>query len=275
MKTVSRSRLTPELLRDLWNPVPMRPGTPIHVSLGTLELWVRHLHEDWFVAFRRADPEVPLCPPHPVRESSALEGLPWRRWVSGSSAAWLRLIPALPDRSVVVRPSYPLNVPTGESVLFYANVPIWVRVAVGEKAELTLCEIPSVILSNTWFGEPTAGELCYSLKTKAQRDLEAVSNHPYMAACPVHVENQAPTDLEFQRICVRVEHLHVFRGRQRLWTNQVEVLFKGEDFASQITVLKYAPKVEQVSERLCPAREPVERSLLKKSFSFLRSLTGI
>ena len=112
------------------------------------------------------------------------------------------------------------------------------------------------------------------LKTKAQRNLEELSNHPYMVTCPVTVENQAPTNLDFRRICIRVEHLHVYRGVRRLWTNQVEVLFKGEDFASQINVLKYAPKLEASSERLCPAREPVERSLLKKSFSFLRSLTG-
>ena len=268
------SQLTPSLLRSLWDPIPIKPGQPVYTSLGPLELWVRRTGEDWYVAFRRCDPEAPVSAPKVVRLTRQLEELPWSRWVSSSPADRIQLVPALPDRSVVVRPRVPLKVPTGESVLFYVNIPIYVRITVGVKGELSLSEIPSVVPSNTWFGEPTSGELCYSLKTRALRNLEEVSNHPYMATCPVNVENQAPTDLDFQRICIRVEHLHVYRGVRRLWTNQVEVLFKGEDFGSQITVQRYAPRQEGVSERLCAAREPVERSLLRKSFSFLRSLTG-
>jgi hypothetical protein len=270
----TRVQLTPSLLKALWDPFPIKPRGVVYASLGPLEVWLRQLGEDWYVAYRRAEPEVQPSAPRTLQPTGDLEELPWSRWVSTRTSERMRLVPALPDRSVVVRPRYPLNVPTGESVLFYVNIPLWVRVTVGETAELTLSEIPSVVLSNTWFGEPTAGELCYALKTKAQRDLEELSNHPYMVTCPVKVENLAPTDLEFQRICIRVEHLHVYRGLRRLWTNQVEVQFKGEDFASQISVIKYAPKLEGTSERLCAAREPVERSLLKKSFSVLRSLTG-
>ena len=274
MKRAAPGQLTPTLLRSLWDPVPVKPPSPVYASLGPVELWIRRMGEDWFVAYQRREPEVAVSPPRSLPPTAALEELPWSRWISSGLSDQIRLVPALPDRSVVVRPKFPLNVPRGESALFYVNIPVWVRVNVGEKSDLTLNEIPSVILSNTWFGEPTSGELCYALKTKALRDLEELSNHPYMATCPVRVENQAPTDLDFQRICIRVEHLHVYRGARRLWTNQVEVIFKGEDFTSQINVLKYAPKLEGTSERLCAAREPVERSLLKKSFSFLRSLTG-
>ena len=274
MKRSWSGQLTPTLLRSLWDPLAVKPRFPMYASLGPLEVWVRQEGEDWFVAHRRREPEIAACAPRLLQPTNKLEDLPWSRWVSSRPTDRVRLIPALPDRSVVVRPKFPLNVPTGESVLFYVNIPVWVRVTVGEKPELTLSEIPSVVLSNTWFGEPTSGELCYALKTRALRALEELSNHPFMATCPVRVENQAPTDLDFQRICIRVEHLHVYRGARRLWTNQVEVIFKGEDFTSQINVLKYAPRLEGTSERLCAAREPVERSLLKKSFSFLRSLTG-
>ena len=273
-KSASGSQLTPSLLKALWDPFPIKAGGVVYASLGPLELWIRRFSEDWYVAHRRAEPEVQACAPKRLQSTGALEELPWSRWVSSQPAEQIRLVPALPDRSVVVRPKFPLNVPTGESVLFYVNIPIWVRVTIGESFEQAFNEIPSVVLSNTWFGEPTAGELCYALKTKALRDLDELSNHPFMVTCPVQVENQAPTDLDFQRICIRVEHLHVYRGARRLWTNQVEVLFKGEDFTSQINVLKYAPRLEGTSERLCAAREPVERSLLAKSFSFLRSLTG-
>ncbi|MBN1834644.1 MAG: DUF432 domain-containing protein [Spirochaetales bacterium] len=274
MKPASSGQLTPSLLKSLWDPTDMKPRRPLYACLGPLELWVRQAGEDWFVAHRRHEPEIAASAPRLLQPNARLEELPWNRWVSSHPSDCVRLVPALPDRSVVVRPRFPLKVPTGESVLFYVTIPVWVRVTVGRDADLVLSEIPSVVLSNTWFGEPTSGELCYALKTRALRDLEELSNHPYMATCPVRIENQAPTDLDFQRICIRVEHLHVYRGTRRLWTNQVEVIFKGEDFTSQINVVKYAPKLEGTSERLCAAREPVERSLLKKSFYFLRSLTG-
>jgi hypothetical protein len=274
MRSSSQGQLTPTLLKLLWDPVALKPRLAVYASLGPLELWVRQIGDDWFVAHRRHEPDIPASAPKLVQHSSRFEELAWSRWISTHVTDLVRLVPSLPDRPVIVRPKYPLRLPSGESVLFYVNIPLWVRVTIGERSEISLSEIPAVVLSNTWFGEPTSGELCYALKTRALRDLDDLSNHPYMATCPVRVENQAPTDLDFQRICIRVENLHVYRGVRRLWTNQVEVIFKGEDFSSQITVLKYAPKLEGTSERLCAAREPVERSLLKKSFSFLRSLTS-
>jgi hypothetical protein len=268
------NHLTASLLKALWDPFPIKAGGVVYASLGPLELWVRRVGDDWYIAHRRPESEVRACAPKALQPTRTLDELPWSRWVSSRPAGRIRLVPALPDRAVVVRPKFPLKVPSGESVLFYVNVPLWVRVAVGDEFEQSLSEVPSIVLSNTWFGELTGGELCYALKTKALRDLEEVSNRPYTATCPVTVENSAPTDLDFQRICLRVEHLHVYRGARRLWTNQVEVFFKGEDFTSQVNVLKYAPTLEATSERLCAARQPVERSLLAKSFSFLRALTS-
>jgi hypothetical protein len=90
----------------------------------------------------------------------------------------------------------------------------------------------------------------------------------------VLIRNQAPSDLDFQRICIRVEHLSVYQGETRLWTNRVEVLFRGEDLTSQIIFNRDVPGFDEVAELLCTAREPAERSLLKKSFFFLKSLTG-
>ena len=258
----------------MWDPVAIEPKTVYYAGFGTLEVWIERSFDDWYLASRLPEQEQRAVALTKAKNIRIPEGLDWKRWVSGEEASVVRFLPAMPDRSVVVRPRYPLHVPTGTSVPFFVNIPLWVRVTVGEENGNLLCEIPSVTLSNTWFGEPTMGELCYSLKTKALRNLEEVSNHPYMATCPVRIQNQAPADLDFQRICIRVEHLHVYRGKDRLWTNQVDVVFKGEDLTSQVTIRKYAPVVEKNSERLCPARQPVDRSLLKRSFYFLRSLTG-
>lgn len=274
MTRASGQLLTTAMLRELWDPLTLKPGRTYRASFCTVELWVKHSQEDWYVAHRATESELPAAGLHPVGAAAEPADAQWSRWVAGDDAPVVRLVPALPDRPAVLRPRYPLHVPRGRSVLFFVNVPLWVRVQVGNPPGAVLTEIPALVLRNTWFGAPTSGELCYALRTRASRELAEVSNHPYMATCPVSVENQAPSDLQFERLCVRVEHLHVYRGQRRLWTNQVEVAFKGEELVSQINIRRYAPVFEQTSERLCPAREPVDHSLLKRSFSFLRAITG-
>lgn len=274
MKKQNRKTTAGPLKPGLWSLAAIEPETTYYASFGTLEVWLKRSSEDWYLASRQIEEQRPVSALAKIRAGTELEELDWKRWVAGEEPSQVRFLPAMPDRPVVVRPRYPLSVPKGNSVLFFVNIPLWIRVIVGGEDDILLCELPSITLSNTWFGEPTAGELCYSLKTRALRDLEEVSNHPHMVTCPVNVSNQAPSDLDFERICVRVEHLHVYRGKSRLWTNQVEVVFKGEELSSQVIIRKYAPSVEGTSERLCPARQPVDKSLLKKSFSFLRSLTG-
>jgi len=274
MSRAAPQALTPAKLRELWNPLPIKPERTYQASFCTMQLWVKHSKADWYVTHRATARELPAAGLHLVLPDAEPKDAAWTRWVAGDDRPLIHLIPALPDRPVVLRPRYPLHVPRGRSAQFFVNLPLWIRVQAGAPSATPLTEIPAVVLSNTWFGAPTAGELCYALKTKAPRHLEEVSNHPYTVTCPVSVENQAPTDLEFQRLCIHVEHLHVYRGQRRLWTNQVEVVFKGEELVSQINIRRYAPVFEQTSERLCPARQPVDHSLLKKSFSFLRAITG-
>jgi hypothetical protein len=55
----------------------------------------------------------------------------------------------------------------------------------------------------------------------------------------------------------------------------VEVQFHGEELNSTIITGREAPDYEPAAEKLSEARLPAERSLLKKSFGFLKALTGI
>jgi hypothetical protein len=263
----------------IWESKQLSGESWYHARLGPLDLWVRRTSQDWYVAHERNpgrdQTEVPPAPLHPAQTNANVDRLTWNRWVAGETAAQVRLEPCLPDRAVVIRPRYPLNVPRDQEVLFFVSIPVWARVLVGEEDSTALCELPTVVLSKTWFGDPITGELCYSLKTKVLRQIDMVENHPHLAVCPVLIRNQAFADLDFQRICIRVEYLSLYRGRTRLWTNQVEVEFHGEEQNSTIITGRGAPDFERTAERISLAREPMERSLLKKSFSFLKALTGI
>jgi hypothetical protein len=261
----------------IWQPKTLARETWYHARIGPLNVWAKRSDADWYLAHQRSpDGERPgeaPSPLHPAQSKEWVERLTWDRWVAGEEPERLRLVPAMPDRSVVIRPRYPLHVPGGKEVLFFVSIPVWVRVLVDEEG-LSLCELPTVVLSSTWFGDPITGELCYSLKTKVLRQIGMVENQAHQAVCPVLIRNQALVDLDFQRICIRVEYLSLYRGQTRLWTNQVEVQFHGENLNSTIITGREAPSFEPTAEKLGEARLPAERSLLKKSFFFLKSLAG-
>jgi hypothetical protein len=263
----------------IWEPKELSGDSWYHARIGPLDLWVRRSPEDWYVAHEldpaREREDSPPAPLHPAQTNLHVDRLTWNRWVAGEEIARVRLVPCMPDRSVVIRPRYPLNVPSGKEVLFFVSIPVWTRVLVGESEPLALTELPTVVLSKTWFGDPITGELCFSLKTKVLRQIGLLDNHAHQAVCPVLIRNQSFADLDFQRICIRVEYLSLYRGQTRLWTNQVEVQFHGEELNSTIITGREAPDFERTAEKLCEARLAPQRSLLKKSFSFLKSLSGI
>ncbi len=259
---------------ELWDPVTFKADTLYQVSFSTLTVWLKRSREDWYLASQRPEKETDPAPLHEVKGVKRRQDLSFSRWVVGRDVSTVQFVPSMPDRSIVARPAVPLKVPTGRDALFFMSIPIWVRVLAQPPNGITLCELPSLILSNTWFGEPTSGELCYALRTRATRSLEEIEKHPYTAICPVSVRNRAPKELNFERLCVRVEHLNVYRGRERLWTNELEVRYQGDEHSSQVTIGKGAPEFAENLIKVCEAREPAEKTILKQSFSFLRSLTG-
>ena len=258
----------------LWDPVNIEEGVLYQADFTTLTVWLKRSGEDWHLASRESEERRHPVPLREIRGKRVPNDLSFSRWVVGRDATAVRFVPAMPDRPVVVRPASALKVPTDRDALFFTSIPVWIRVTAGSPESITLCELPSMTLSNTWFGDTTAGELCYALRTRAVRTLEEVETKAYAAICPITVRNRAPRELNFERLCVHVEHLSVYQGPHRLWTNQVEVRFQGEEQSSQITIGREAPDHGEQPDKVCDARQPAEKTLLKQSFSVLRSLTG-
>ncbi|UCF98019.1 MAG: hypothetical protein JSV89_00430 [Spirochaetaceae bacterium] len=259
----------------LWDPVALKEDILYQGEFSTLTVWLRRSGRDWFLASTRPEGKTDPAPLHEVKATELPNQASFSRWVVGDDSQTVQFVPTMPDRPIVVRPVVNLKVPTGQDARFFFAIPVWVRVVARPADGITLCELPSLILSNTWFGRPAAGELCYALQIEAAGSLEELEDRPCMAICPVTIRNQAPKELDFARLCVRVEHLDVFSDRERLWTNEIEVRFAGEEQSSQVTVGRGAPPYTENAEKLCNARQPVEKTFLQQSFSFLRSLTGI
>jgi hypothetical protein len=261
-------------IAELWQQTTIKEDLLYQVDFSTLTVWLKRSWEDWYLASRHSDRETQASALREIRGRKNSLDLSFNRWVVGADLSTVRFIPAMPDRSIVVRPAVALKIPAGRDALFFTSIPVWIRVTVGPSEDITLCELPSTVLSNTWFGEPIAGQLCYALRTRAVRTLEEIDPHAYSAVCPISVRNHAPRELNFERLRVQVEHLSVYLGPDRLWTNELEVRFQGEEHSSQVTIGREAPEYAEGLTKVCDARQPVEKTLLGQSFSVLRSLTG-
>jgi hypothetical protein len=130
-------------------------------------------------------------------------------------------------------------------------------------------------LSNTWFGDPSAGELCYSLDAPLRRSPLQMEDPSSTVTCPLAVRNGSEEKLDFERICVHVENLSIFEDDNgRLWTNEIKVLFKGADQVSQLTMQSKPPSDVPSARKLATPRESLDKNIIRKSFVFFRQITG-
>ncbi len=257
----------------LWDPNEIEVKKDYHWKIGSLDLWVKKADDEWFVAYTQVIEDLDNKKSIIAKPEKKPEGLGWSRFVIDDTSRVIQLVPVLQDRAIVVGSEPPVKILPGNTALFFVSIPVWVRVYVGEKKKVILTEIPTIVLSNTWFGDPMMGELGYSLKTHARRSMEELSISHQRVFCPVWVKNDTSSQLDFQRLSVHVEHLRVYRGTKRLWTNEVQIDFFGEDQPSNIDFSDKIPNFEEGCVLLSEERTPVDKSLLKKSVSILKYFT--
>ena len=107
------------------------------------------------------------------------------------------------------------------------------------------------------------------MRTRARRDIRETQPRPHRAVCPVRIRNSAPQQLDLERFCVHVEHLTLYQGTTRLWANQIDITFRGDNEVSQLDYAKHAPTFETVGEVICHPRRPLKESLLERSLGSL------
>ena len=193
----------------------------------------------------------------------------WRHYLLHETTP-VQPVPVMPDRALVVRPDRSLTLLAGETARFFLDIPVWFRLETVGARRVRIFEEPLRVLSNTWFGDPVNGELCYVLPTRLHQDRESLAPSAWHAVCPLAVTNDSETDLAFERICLHVENLAVFRGARRLWTNRIDVVFRGTDQASNIQVAPGPPPDEEGLQPASPARQPADSWDIRKTFSRIR-----
>lgn len=252
----------------------LEDGVDGHLVFGELDLWLRRRPGEWLIAESREGGQEDRPPGW--EETPAPEDVTWGRWVTGDGNHSIVMRTLCPDRPVVVRPEMPVRLSPGQVTDFYVGVPLWVEVATGIKSGAeTLCEFPSVQLSSTWFGTPQEGEPCYSLRTHAYRSAEQLADRQHRCICSLQVKNSSSEILSFERICLRCQHLQVYRGTSRFWTNPVRLSYRGRQEWSRVVYGRQPPGQGGAHEVVAAARKPAPKGFNVQSFLGAERIGGI
>lgn len=199
----------------------------------------------------------------------------WRRWAA--TDGWngrIRLSPTLPDRTVVVKPDDEFSLMREARARIFVRVPLSVRVeALGDRST-ALLTVPTVILSDTWWGTQDEGELCYFLDTKARRRVQDEDFAEHLCICPLELRNRSQDDLLVTRIALRTRYLTVYRDGDQIWADETRVGYRGEVEGSSLEVAGTPPAEAGEPVLMSAPLEPMDRGFSARTFALLKHSLG-
>ncbi len=244
-----------------------------YARIGELNLWVRRRENDWLMNYSHDNVRIRKAPAEPTAIED-MEESTWQRWALHSPSDTLETKPLMPDRAVVVRPIIPLTLHPKTKVVFLVRIPLWISLKVVLKKEsYDLAELPTEILSDTWFGTPEDGELCYSVKSPAVRSIDELSRENYYAICPVKIANHSAEKLPILKFNLRVNYLSIYSDQKNYWTNEVTVNFKGANHPTELDYATKAPSMAPKATLVKSSRKKPEKNLLRRTLgSYLHTI---
>lgn len=255
-------------LHPWWESVALGIDQTWHCAIGPLSLYLQRQGRQWLVAWEQQSEEEYNTRLIGQETTSIPNELTPTRYIFRHSPAHFYLRPRLLERPVVVKTMQPVNVPPGECVTFYISSPVHVEIQLDD-SPAPLIEIPTKILSDTWFGPSTQiGTLCYASKTHTRNSPEDVTPRPHRAVTPVTVRNQSEELLSIDKLSIPVPHLALYGWDDgTLWTSPVSLKQTQGD---QLAVLEVGNSPSGANI-LAEARTPLQKSGLVWAFTSMFS----
>lgn len=254
-----------------WGRHALEEGDDLEVALGPLHLRVRRASGEIRLAFwhEGEHPGFNRLAPGPAGDR-------WIRWVPAPGwSGELALTPAFPARPVVVRPDNEFRLMEDAEARIYVRVPLELQVEATGVRSHTLLQVPTRVLSDTWWGSTESGELHYALDTQARRRVADHEFEEHLAVCPVQLKNHSPEDLTVSRISLQTEYLPLFQDGTRLWGGTTSVRYRGADEESDLRVADGPPEEAPEAVRIRPPRQAMGRGFSARTFARqLRSSLG-
>lgn len=254
---------------DIWGVQTLAANAVVQHRIGPLLIWLERSGDELHYAFSRKEQDVAHTG---IEKPGTIE---WNRWVCGNGHLDLILEPVLPPRPVVVRPVMPVQILPGQRVRFFVSIPVYVAgflVEDGSTHRVTAFEEPSVVLSNSWYGKPADGTLCYALRTRARRTITELRTDPHLAICPLELLNEAQHPLLFERLLLRSSYLGLYQGQQHIWASGARLVYAGEDSLPEFQYLVGPPSDDAASVCLAAPRDQVKRGVFERAMSGIRGI---
>ena len=234
-----------------WNKLTGNTGS---IQLERLSLSLRHTREECWLDYRFLS-----------ADGSDMEIAPQSlRFLLSDSERQIQITPQLADRAVVARPMMPTELLPKERATLFISTVLWARVAVDKQ---TLAELPTVRLSDTWFGANTRhGELCYASQTRALLKLDTVQHTPFRAITPITIDNQGEDNVRLERINVPVPHLTLYCDGERFWTSALSVLRETNLATANLRIDSKPP---HNADLVAPPRRPIRGGVFDRAVDLL------
>lgn len=199
--------------------------------------------------------------PNEYQNVLAARQAPWSRYIGVNVPVTLEFSPKLPDRPVLLALKEECKVLPSSRVNVYAFIPLFIKCSLNKQQ---IAEAPTKILSDTWFGEPHSGELCYNVASELHQKLPAFVDFPsHTVACPIRIRNRSEEELIIKTLCLRVQWLSIYSQNSHLISNETLITYRGLEQPSEIHVAASGPNAATL---LSGSRSPAPRSLSIRSF---------
>lgn len=120
------------------------------------------------------------------------------------------LVPAQPDRPVVLRLGAPISLAPSAFLRGWVSLPLWLMIRERDRG-VPLAQWPLQPVSDTWVGEsPLAGEFGYGLNGDL---LETPVNESWLLSVPVELRNKDIVPVVVDRLLLPAPHLSVFESK--------------------------------------------------------------
>ncbi len=246
-----------------WSEITLTEGEVHRHRIGPLTIFLRKLLNEIWVASSRDE-----------KRKGEPDNLPdkpeWVRMALPGEFRVIRLAPVLPDRPVVIDTEHAYRFMSQTRTKVYSRIPAFVRITPASREDLIIAEIPSVVLSETWFGIFTEGELSYSLSSTARRILTDDLLEPYLVVCPMEIRNNSSDELKFEKVCLRADRLSIYAKDNALWADETVITYNGMDSETHMEMKGVVPGEAAGASLVSRPRSPVKRSMGLKTFKLLR-----
>jgi hypothetical protein len=253
-----------------WSELTIPHRRAVRIRLGPLVVTVARLDNEWRItreAVGGSDSEVSIQENVAIEEPTPNANV--TRYATASKTERFRIVPVLPDRSVLTRPERPISILPRTEVRLYVGSPLWIRLLHG--ADDLLGDLPATPPKEAWVGSSTLnGELCYATRTYGRLHLEDVTLRPHRVMTSVTIHNGADHPFVCDHVSLPVRRLSVFASSEgRLWTEPISLERSANEEFAKLDVSSGPPEAARGATLLSGPRESGQRGGRFRAFGAL------